>query len=70
MKELPEDLASMDRAELAVQRDLRDDLLARLFVRWPALSRIEMRLLKKVYRETVRIARHRGESRLRTPAKR
>jgi len=65
MKELPQDLASMDAAELSLQRDLREDRLAPLFRRWPALSRMEMRRLRELYRETVRIAKHLGQRRQR-----
>jgi hypothetical protein len=46
VKELPDDLAAMDEAELSEQRALRDDTLAPLFQRWPALNRLE--LLKTV----------------------
>jgi hypothetical protein len=53
----------MDAAELSQQRDLRDDLLAPLFRRWPALSRMEMGRLRERYRETVRIAQHLGQRR-------
>jgi hypothetical protein len=67
VKELPEDLAAMDSAELSLQRELRDDRLAPLFRRWPALDRVEMRRLRELYRETVRIARHLGQRRLRSP---
>jgi hypothetical protein len=64
MKELPQELTVMDPAELSIQRDLRDDELAPLFRRWPALSRVELRRLKKLYHETVRIAQHLGQRRL------
>jgi hypothetical protein len=63
VKELPEDLSAMDPAELSLQRDFRDDLLAPLFKRWPSLSRLELASLEKLYRETVRIAKHLGQRR-------
>jgi hypothetical protein len=66
VKELPQDLASMDTAELSLQRDLREDRLAPLFRRWPALDRVEMRRLRELYRETVRIAKHLGQRRRRS----
>jgi hypothetical protein len=66
VKELPDDLASMDAAELSLQRDLREDRLTPLFRRWPALDRVEMRRLKQFYRETVRIAKHLGQRRPRS----
>ena len=63
MKELPDGLRSMDVAELTLQRELRDDLLAPLMRRWPALSHIELRSLKQLYRDSVRIAKHLGQRR-------
>jgi hypothetical protein len=63
VKELPEDLASMDPAELSLQREFREHRLVPLFRRWPALDRVEMRRLKQLYRETVRIAKHLGQRR-------
>jgi hypothetical protein len=66
MKDLPDDLASMDPAELSLQRDLRDDHLAPLFSRWPSLSGGEMRRLRHLYRETIRIAKHLGQRRARS----
>ena len=54
MKELPEDLAVMRTAELSEQRAIRDDKLATLFQRWPALNRLELRQLRKMYGERLR----------------
>jgi hypothetical protein len=64
MKELPQDLTALDPAELSLQRDLRDEHLVPLFRRWPALSRVELRRLKHLYLESVRIAKHLGQRRL------
>ena len=63
MKELPDDLAAVPEDELALQRAGRDDLLTRLFRRWPKLSRGEQGELRKVYAECVRIAKFRGRVR-------
>lgn len=60
MKELPEDLRALPADELVRQRDVRDDLLTPLFRRWPRLSRVELRMLKRIYGERVRIARFVG----------
>ena len=63
MKELPDDLAVMGPGELSEQRALRDDRLATLFQRWPALSRFELRQLRTMYTERLRIARYIGRVR-------
>jgi hypothetical protein len=60
MKELPDDLATMETDDLVQQGVVRDDLLAPLFRRWPRLSRIELRQLTDLYAERVRIARYLG----------
>lgn len=65
MKQLPDDLAAMEAQELARERAIRDERLTRLFRRWPALSRLEVRELKKIYRERLRIAKHLGRLRAR-----
>jgi hypothetical protein len=65
MKDLPDDLAVMGPAELSEQRALRDDKLAALFRRWPALDRPELRELRRMYAERLRIARYVGRLRAR-----
>jgi hypothetical protein len=69
MKTLPDDLAAMRPTELSEQRALRDDLLATLFRRWPALDRLELRQLRTLYAERLRIARYVGSLRSRAAAK-
>jgi|RhiMetdeSRZDD1v2_1073273.scaffolds.fasta_scaffold769390_3 hypothetical protein len=69
MKELPDDLAAMDEAELSKQRALRDDRLAPLFQRWPSLNRLELRQLRTLYAERLRIARYVGRMRARRASK-
>src|SRR5688500_5528292 len=69
MKALPDDLAVMDTPELAAQRALRDDEIAPLFQRWPALDRLEHRRLRTLYMERLRIARYVGRLRARRAAK-
>ena len=63
MKALPEDLAAIGAAELSEQRAIRDDKLATLFQRWPALNRFELRQLREAYAERLRIARYTGHLR-------
>ncbi|HET6617659.1 MAG TPA: hypothetical protein VFH69_07615 [Gemmatimonadota bacterium] len=70
MKELPDDLAAMGEADLSAQRAIRDDELATLFQRWPALSRLELRRLRTMYAERLRMARYVGRLRARRTAKR
>jgi hypothetical protein len=65
MKELPDDLAAVGSAELSEQRAIRDDKLAPLFKRWPALSRPELGQLRRMYEERLRIARYLGRRRAR-----
>jgi len=69
MKELPDDLAAMGVAELSEQRALRDDKLATLFRRWPALNRLELRQLRTMYAERLRMARYVGRLRARRTAR-
>jgi hypothetical protein len=49
--------------ELAQQGELRDERIAPLFRRWPALSRVELRQLGALYAERVRIAKYLGRLR-------
>ena len=65
MKELPDDLAVMGTAEPAGRRALRDAQLEPLFRRWPALSRLELGQLRRVYAERLRIATYLGRRRAR-----
>lgn len=63
MKELPDDLRVLPAEELSRQCDARDEALAPLFRRWPVLSRAELRRLKTIYGERLRIARFVGRRR-------
>ena len=65
VKELPDDLAAMATPELSQQRAIRDDRLAPLFRRWPALSRLELGELRRMYADRLRIARYFGSRRVR-----
>ena len=66
MKELPDDLAAMRDAQLSGQRAIRDDKLATLFQRWPAPNGFELRQLRQMYAERLRIARYVGRLRAAT----
>jgi hypothetical protein len=63
MKRPPEELASLGVDELEKQARARDDLLAPLFRRWPALTSDEMRRLRDAYRERLTIAKRVGHLR-------
>lgn len=63
MKELPDDLAALGTQDLEQQRALRDEALAPLFRRWPALNRIETLNLRRTYGERLRIAKYLGRLR-------
>ena len=63
MKQLPDDLAALGTDDLSQQRVLRDDALAPLFRRWPALNRIETLNLRRLYGERLRIAKYLGRRR-------
>lgn len=60
MKELPDDLDAMADAELSEQEALRDDQLTLFFRRWPALSKLELSKLRRLYAERLRIAKYLG----------
>ena len=65
MKALPDDLKAMAPSELSEQRALRDARIAPLFRRWPDLSRFELRQLRQIYAERLRIAKYLGRRRAR-----
>jgi hypothetical protein len=65
VKELPDDLAAMGTGDLEQQSAVRDEALVPLFRRWPALNRIELRELRRIYGERLRIAKYLGRRRAR-----
>jgi hypothetical protein len=65
MKELPSDLEQLDPDEVVVQTSRRDERLDPLFRRWPQLARDELRELRRLYSDRVRLARHSGRLRRR-----
>jgi hypothetical protein len=66
MDELPENLSALSDERLREERNARDERLRPLFRRWPSLSKFEMRELRRVYKERVRLARWIGRTRRRT----
>jgi hypothetical protein len=66
MDELPENLSALSDETLREERNARDETLRPLFRRWPSLSKFEMRELRRVYNERVRLARGIGRRRRRT----
>ena len=65
MDELPENLSALDDELILEERDARDEKLRPLFRRWPSLDKTEMRELRRVYAERVRLARWIGRRRRR-----
>jgi hypothetical protein len=59
-EDLPENLSVLDSDVLAEAREARDRKIAPLFRRWPKLTRPELRELRRLYEERVRLARHWG----------
>jgi hypothetical protein len=64
-EKLPSDLTQADPQTLQQARDECDDRLTALFRRWPRLRRQEMRELRAVHDERVRIAKYIGSLRRR-----
>lgn len=60
IKHLPKNLLLLDHEELREARDDRDERMTLLFRRWPSLSQIELRELRKLSDERQRLARHVG----------
>jgi hypothetical protein len=68
MKPLPENLSFLDTEHLTDAREARDEKLSPLFRRWPRLTRPEMKELRQLYEERVRIAKCVGVIRRRRDA--
>ena len=60
MKNLPANLAALDREQLRQASEARDDRMSILFRLWPALSTLQLKELRKLSDERQRIARHLG----------
>jgi hypothetical protein len=72
IRSLPANLSTLDRAQLRDARDHRDARMTILFRGWSSLTKTEMRELRHLSDERVRLARHvgivHGLHRLRAPA--
>ena len=58
--DLPQNLTRLDDNELRDARRDRDERMSLLFRRWPSLSKVELRELRKLNDERQRLARHVG----------
>jgi hypothetical protein len=69
---LPANLSTLDREQLQDARARRDARMTTLFSGWSSLTKAEMRELRHLSDERIRLARHvgivRGLRRLRAPA--
>ena len=63
MRQLPPELAVLDYDDLVAQRATRDERIAILFRQWPKLGGRELRELRRLYDERLRLARHFGRIR-------
>jgi hypothetical protein len=63
MKDLPPDLGALDDDDLMLQRATRDARIAALFRTWPQLAGRELKELRRLYDERLRLARHLGRLR-------
>jgi len=60
IESLPRNLSALDSEQLRTARDRRDARMSTLFLRWPSLSKTEMRELRRLSDERQRLARHAG----------
>jgi len=61
VERLPEDLSELEAGALEHAANARNKQLSPLFRRWPALSRLELSELKRLYNERLRLARYLGK---------
>jgi hypothetical protein len=60
---LPKDLSTLNQEALRDAMNARDERLSVLFRRWPALSKIERRELRRLHEERLRLAKYVGKQR-------
>jgi hypothetical protein len=70
IEKLPENVSALDREDLRRARETRDDRLSILFRRWPSLTKIEMKEIRRLNDERQRLARYVGMLRQRQRATR
>jgi hypothetical protein len=68
IEKLPENVSALDREDLRRARETRDDRLSILFRRWPSLTKIEMKEIRRLNDERQRLARYVGMLRQRQRA--
>jgi hypothetical protein len=60
IENLPKNLSALDRNQIRDASQDRDERMSVLFRSWPALSKIELRELRRLSDERQRLARHVG----------
>ena len=60
IENLPGNLLLLDENELRTATHDRDERMSLLFRGWPALSKVELRELRRLSNERQRLARHNG----------
>jgi len=57
---LPKDLSALNQEGLGQARSARDERLSVLFRRWPSLSKIERKEIRRLHNERLRLAKYIG----------
>jgi hypothetical protein len=57
---LPKTVSGLDREGLRCASDTREERLTVLFRRWPSLTKIEMKEIRRLHDERLRLARYIG----------
>jgi hypothetical protein len=70
IEKLPENVSALDREGLRSARETRDERLSILFRRWPSLTKIELKEIRRLNDERQRLARYVGMLRQRQRAAR
>jgi hypothetical protein len=68
IERLPENVSALDREGLRRARETRDERLSILFRRWPSLTKIELKEIRRLNDERQRLARYVGTLRQRRRA--
>ena len=63
IESLPKNLCALDHEQIRQARECRDERMSRLFRDWPALTKADMRELRALSVERLRLARHVGQVR-------
>jgi hypothetical protein len=57
---LPKDLSALNQEGLRHARSTRDERLSVLFRRWPSLSKVERKEIRRLHNERLRLAKYLG----------